>query len=91
MKRKILTVAVCILITAAATAQSNQMDRKRPTPDMIIQKFDQNDDGKLTKEESKEARFYKAFDQIDKNEDGYITKEEFTVFFEERRKEKEQK
>jgi Ca2+-binding EF-hand superfamily protein len=91
MKRKILTVTACILITAAVSAQSHHTDRKPPSPEMIIQKFDQNEDGKLTKEESKEAKFYKAFDKIDKNDDGYITKEEFSVFFEERHNEKKQK
>ena len=87
MKKKTILFTSCLLFfISIASAQPDHKDRKPPTPSMIIQKFDQNEDGKLSKKESEDARFYRAFDEIDSDSDSYLTKEELTVFFENRKK-----
>ena len=47
-------------------------------PEFILQRFDQNDDGAISKEEAPEM-MARGFDRIDSNSDGKLTAEEFSA------------
>ena len=48
---------------------------ERPNPDMVMERLDANEDGKISKKEAK-GPLKEHFDRIDSNNDGFITKEE---------------
>ncbi|MEM7486539.1 MAG: EF-hand domain-containing protein [Bacteroidota bacterium] len=83
MKISILKLGVSIGVVGLLTscnlkAQQNQ-DRERrepPTFEQLLEKMDEDEDGKLSKAEVK-GRLKKRFDEVDLDEDGYITAEEF--------------
>lgn len=75
----ILFVAVILLSSADMFGQNrdNSKSKERPTFEQLLEKMDENDDGKLSLKEVK-GPLADHFDQIDANEDGFITEEEFS-------------
>jgi len=47
----------------------------------MIEEFDTNKDGKISREEAPERMLSSQFDAMDKNHDGFVDKEELTVWF----------
>ena len=58
-----------------AQNQERRQGQDRPTVDEIFELMDENEDGKLSKEEIK-GPLKRDFDKVDTNEDGFISKEE---------------
>jgi len=56
---------------------------KRRSPEQIINRFDKDGDGKLSREELPE-RMQRRFDRLDANADGYIDKDELAQVFQRR-------
>lgn len=59
-----------------AQSQNREERREPPTFEQLIEKMDENKDGKLSKAEIK-GPLKKNFDKVDTNEDGFISEEEF--------------
>lgn len=78
LKKVLLVFGAILLFSTSAFAQSqNRQQRKEPpTFEELIEAMDTNDDGKLSKNETK-GRLNKDFEKIDMDEDGFITAEEF--------------
>ncbi|MCM4155505.1 EF-hand domain-containing protein [Gramella sp. AN32] len=80
MKTKNLKLAALVGIIAVfsscKSSAQNSSDRKEPpSVEEIFKKLDENEDGKLSKEEVK-GPLEKDFSKIDTNEDGFISQEE---------------
>ncbi|PQV47799.1 EF hand domain-containing protein [Jejuia pallidilutea] len=80
MKPKSILVVVIAstLFTFTANAQqSRDQDQRKepPSVDEIFEHMDENEDGKLSKEEVK-GPLKEMFTKIDTNEDGYLSKKE---------------
>lgn len=75
----ILFVAVILLSATNMYGQNrdNGKPKERPTFEQLLEKMDENDDGRLSLKEVK-GPLADHFDQIDANEDGFITEEEFS-------------
>jgi hypothetical protein len=52
-----------------------QPQGKRPSPEMMLQRFDKNNDGKLSKEECP-PQLARQFDQLDADKNGMLDKDE---------------
>ena len=78
MKLGIYLGIIGILFSCNLSAQQEKKgDRKGPPSfEKILEKMDENEDGKISKEEAK-GPLEKHFDKIDLNEDGLLTEEEF--------------
>ncbi|WP_431127326.1 EF-hand domain-containing protein [Flagellimonas flava] len=88
----ILAVTAAALFSCQLTAQegSNRGERKGPPSfEMLLEKMDANEDGKLSEEEVK-GPLKKDFAKVDLNEDGYISEEEFDKAPKPKRREKNQ-
>lgn len=69
---------IAILTSCQLKAQQqdrNSERREPPSFEELLEKMDENEDGKLSKEEVK-GPLKNNFDKVDLNEDGYITEEE---------------
>jgi hypothetical protein len=87
------THAVVIIVTggilsavllAGSLAQAQRPDggsRNADADDLVtrMMAFDENHDGKLTKNEITDERLHRLFDRTDVNRDGTVTKEELTI------------
>jgi len=78
---KIGTLFVAVILLSATNMygqnSENGKPKERPTFEQLLEKMDENDDGKLSLKEVK-GPLADHFDQIDTNEDGFITEEEFS-------------
>lgn len=93
MKKVIFSTAILAtvcLFPLSSIAQSEEHhpphDKKRPEPKEVIEKLDQNSDGKIALEEAK-GPLKEKFSRIDADEDGFVTEEEL-IAARERRKQK---
>ena len=78
LKKGLITLVFCLGMVAISNAQSERGKGKKEPPSFseLLEKMDENEDGKLSKEEIK-GPLKDNFDQIDTDEDGFITEEEF--------------
>ena len=78
LKSVAIAVVFCIAFVGMSNAQSSEKKekRERPTFAMLLEKMDENEDGKLSKAEVK-GRLEKRFNAIDTNEDRFMSEEEF--------------
>jgi len=101
MKRIVILSFITLLAISCATTQrtspqpkhqagpSRQMGRSSGKPDAasVINLLDTNKDGKVSKDEAKNAqngKLYERFSHIDANNDSYLTKEELEKAFQNR-------
>ncbi|WP_108804168.1 hypothetical protein [Aquimarina sp. Aq107] len=73
-----LLMTLCLLLfSCKSNAQSKEekKGKERPSVEEIFKMMDENEDGKLAKEEVK-GPLERDFAKIDLDEDGFITKEE---------------
>lgn len=80
MKQTLMTLAL-IAAPFAVVADDQKMPREGARMDdaSLIRRFDQDGDGRLSRQESADAAVERAnrrFDQLDRNKDGYITEDE---------------
>lgn len=66
---------VLIGATEAIAQDRKEKPRQRPTVEQLMKDLDEDEDGKLSKEEVK-GRLKEDFDKIDANEDGFLSEEE---------------
>ncbi|MBS9462216.1 EF-hand domain-containing protein [Flagellimonas sp. 389] len=74
-----ISIGVIGLLTSCnlkAQQGQNRERREPPSFEDLLEKMDEDEDGKLSKAEVK-GRLKNIFDEIDSDEDGYITEEEF--------------
>lgn len=72
----VLVFVLGSVVVSTAQAQQNKERKERPTFAQLLEKMDNDEDGKLSKKEVK-GPLKKVFDKLDSNEDGFITEEEF--------------
>ena len=78
LRTLITIIAVSATVTVTAQGRKRSGDDSRPEPpsfSKLLKIMDENEDGKLSKEEIK-GPLKDDFDKVDANEDGYITEEE---------------
>lgn len=91
MKVSVLIVFVMMILSAnAQQGQKNDQGHKAPPPpEKIMERFDTNEDGKISVEELKSnergERLLQKFAKIDTNEDGFIDLEELKAHNEKRK------
>ena len=73
-----IAVAFVISLSAVSYGQTdrNEHPKKRPTFKHLLEKMDENKDGKLAKGEVK-GPLKERFTEFDKDKDGFISEEEF--------------
>ena len=83
MKNKVSRIGIlCVAIFTFSVSEMNAQkgekgqSHERPTFEELLEKMDKDEDGKLSKKETK-GPLNDHFAQIDENEDGFITSEEF--------------
>lgn len=87
--RTLIITGAATLISLTSNAQRDGGDKKPPSPEKIIEKFDTDKDGKISKtevEKDKKGHLKENFDKIDSNNDEYLNKEELQAFIDERKK-----
>ncbi len=76
-KTLIAMAIVCFAFVSSVNAQSRDREQKEPpTYAELLEKMDENEDGKLEESELK-GPLKEHFSEIDSNEDGYISEKEF--------------
>lgn len=79
MKLGIYLGVIGVLSSCNLFAQQEDRKGERKGPpsfEVLLEKMDKNDDGKISKDEVK-GPLERHFDEIDLNEDGFLTEEEF--------------
>ncbi|MEO1031368.1 MAG: EF-hand domain-containing protein [Bacteroidota bacterium] len=79
LKLGFLTGALALMFVLDVNAQQDRSERERrepPTFAQLLEKLDEDKDGKLSKKEVK-GPLKDHFDKVDLDEDGFITEEEF--------------
>lgn len=80
-----LTIAVATVVLPGILLAQDGPNRERPRgPEAVFERFDANQDGKLTADELPE-RAKERLQQADKNKDGVVTFDELKARFQERR------
>src|SRR3954468_21208807 len=90
MRYAVAFAAVLLCFADFAGAQPPDRERggaRAPADDVNgfvarMMAFDNNKDGKLTRDEITDERLLRLFDRADANKDGVVTKEELTALFE---------
>lgn len=74
----ILFITVFLFSVANMKGQNREggKQKEKPSFEQLLEKMDQNEDGKLSEKEVK-GPLKDQFDDIDTNEDGYISETEF--------------
>ena len=67
---------ICFGITFSNAQSKDEKRKKRPTFSELVEKMDENEDGKISLEEVK-GPLKDNFTSIDTDEDGFISEEEF--------------
>jgi len=77
-KTPVLVFGTILLMSTSAFAQSDEKNDRKKTPTFseLLEKMDENEDGKLSEKEIK-GPLKNHFKEIDADEDGFITEEEF--------------
>lgn len=79
---------ICFGVTFSSAQSEDRKERKkRPSFSNLVERMDENEDGKISKTEVK-GRLKENFSSIDTDEDGFISEEEFKAIAKERRREK---
>ena len=73
-------IGFALVIARPVMGQTNQPPNgQRPAPAQVIQRFDRNGDGKLSRDEAPD-RLKQRWDEIDTDHDGFITLAELTAW-----------
>ncbi|REG87324.1 EF-hand domain-containing protein [Winogradskyella sediminis] len=78
LKTVVLVFGIALFMSTNANAQSQDHQKRKepPTFSELLKELDENEDGKLSKDELK-GPLKDDFSMIDTDEDGFISEEEF--------------
>jgi Ca2+-binding EF-hand superfamily protein len=90
MIRKSFLLGAVVALVPAALLAADPASGGRPGPrgeGNLIERFDTNKDGAISKDEATRGPLARAFDHIDTNKDGFLTQDELTAAAAARREE----